>query len=68
MVTENEIVKYARRALIDELYSEAIYRKLAKLYKNDKVSEKLIRSAEIEGRHAKFWIKFLERKMLMQAK
>ena len=62
MNNANELLKYGVKALISELTSAKIYRKLAEMYKESKVSNKLIKIAEMEERHASFWTEFLKRR------
>lgn len=62
MSNKDTILKYAKEALIDELYSTEIYKKLAKLYRDEKISRKLLENANMENRHSKFWLKFLQKR------
>jgi len=59
MVISQSIINYAKQALIDELYATAIYSKLSKYYEGKDLSRKCKEHAEIERRHAKFWMEFL---------
>ena len=56
------IIELAKLALADELFSSAIYRRLAKLYSGKSIRSKLIEMAEMETSHANFWHDFLERR------
>ncbi len=57
-----EVIRYAEKSLLDELYSKEIYRKMAEFHKGKSASEKLIRIAEMEEEHAEYWKKFLDRR------
>jgi len=57
-----ELLNNARKVLMDELYAAAIYTKLSRLYMDKKVSNKLQCIAEMESRHAVFWIRFLKKR------
>ncbi|MCD6508988.1 MAG: hypothetical protein J7L11_01150 [Thermoprotei archaeon] len=50
-----KIVDYAKNALLDELYAEAIYSRLAEYYKGKDISGKFEELAKIERRRANFW-------------
>ena len=57
-----KIVDYAKNALLDELYAEAIYSRLAEHYKGKDISRKFEELAKIERRHANFWMEFLKKR------
>jgi len=52
------VIEYAKKALIDELYTSAIYSKLAKIYGKTPLSKKLLEMSEMESRHAEIWLDF----------
>ena len=56
---QDKVIFYAKKMLLDELLSASIYRNLASMYKRKSVIEKLLRMADMETRHAKFWASFL---------
>ena len=57
-----DIIKIAIRSLKDELEATIIYGRLAKMYRHKPISKKLIKIAEMEGRHVRFWSDFLRRR------
>lgn len=61
-VESTDIIRYAKKALIDELYSSAIYYKLAKMYGGTSLSKKLLTMSKMEENHAKLWLNFLKEK------
>jgi len=60
--SKEEVISYAKRMLLDELYSASIYRKLASMYKRKSIVDKLFHMAQMEARHARFWMEFLSRR------
>ncbi len=61
-MNREEVVKYARKSLLDELYSKEIYSKMGELHKGKSPSKKLIKISRMEEGHARFWRKFLEKR------
>ena len=61
-MSEEIIIDFAKTALMDELYTSAIYNRLSKLYGAKPLSKKLLELAEMESEHANFWINFLNRR------
>ncbi len=61
-ISEREVIEYAKKSLLDELYSAAIYVRLAKIFKRKKTIERFKKMAKMEARHAEFWIEFLKRR------
>ncbi len=59
-ISREECIRLARKALGDEVFSSIIYSRLAKLYSEDSVRNKLSRIAEMEKNHVKFWVRFLK--------
>lgn len=57
-----DVITYARKSLLDEVYSAEIYKRLAELHKNEKSSGKLRKISEMEYEHAEFWRRFLEKR------
>ncbi|RLE42439.1 rubrerythrin family protein, partial [Candidatus Woesearchaeota archaeon] len=57
-----EIIKLAKDALLDELTSAQIYRKIAKLQRQKEIKQKLETIAKIEEEHAEYWKRFLEKR------
>jgi vacuolar iron transporter family protein len=53
------LIEIAKAALKRELTVLAVYRQLAKRYRNQAIAEKLEHFAEVEAHHADFWRKFL---------
>lgn len=53
-------VDFAKKALLNELETSAIYDRLAKSYYNEDLSRRLGVLSETEAEHARFWLKFLE--------
>lgn len=61
-IGKEEVISYAKRMLLDELYSTSIYRKLASMYKRKSIVDKLLHMAQMEARHARFWVEFLNKR------
>ncbi len=57
-----KIIDYAKKSLLDELYAAAIYSRLERLFKDDRVKEKFRKMAQMEARHAEFWLSFLKKR------
>jgi len=62
LMSEERIIDFAKTALMDELYTSAIYHSLSNLYGDAPISEELLELSEMESEHANFWINFLERR------
>lgn len=60
--SRKEVISYAKRMLLDELYSASIYRKLASMYKRKSIIDKLLHMVQMEAKHARFWMEFLSRR------
>ncbi len=61
-ISEKEVIEYAKKSLVDELYSATIYIKLTKLFRRRETIERFKKMAEMEAKHAEFWIEFLKRR------
>lgn len=61
-MSEERIIDFAKTALMDELYTSAIYHSLSNLYGDAPISEELLELSEMESEHANFWINFLKRR------
>lgn len=61
-MTPEQTVSFAEKALTDELYTSAIYDKLAAYYKDQVLRKKLKELARVEGDHAEFWKSFLKKR------
>ncbi len=59
-MSEEEIVDFAKKSLVDEIYTSAIYHSLSKLYGDTPLSKELSGLSEMEGEHSRFWMDFLE--------
>ncbi len=59
---KQKIIEYAKKSLLDELYATTIYSKLEYLFKDERVKEKFRKMAQMEARHAEFWLSFLKRR------
>ena len=62
LMSEERIIDFAKTALMDELYTSAIYHSLSNLYGDAPISEELLELSEMESEHANFWINFLKRR------
>ena len=56
------IIEYAKKSLLDELHAAAVYSRLERLFKDKQVKEKLRKMAQMEARHAEFWLSFLKKR------
>ncbi len=56
------IIEYAGKAYRDEVYSEIVYSRLARIFHGKPIARKLKAIAEMEARHASFWREFLRRR------
>jgi len=63
-VKMKSILYFAKEALLDELHAVAVYSKLAEYYryKNEELSAKFKKLANMEKGHANFWMEFLKRR------
>ncbi len=61
-MSADSIIDMAKTALSDEALSSAIYRRLARIYGDESVRSKIAEIAEMEGRHAEFWMNFLRKR------
>ncbi len=57
-----DVVRIAMESLRDELESAIIYGRLADRYRGSSLGEKLRMIAEMEGRHAAYWSRFLKKR------
>ena len=62
LMSEERIIDFAKTALMDELYTSAIYNSLSNLYGDAPIFEELLELSEMESEHANFWINFLKRR------
>jgi len=60
--TRHKIIEYAKKSLLDELYAAAIYSRLERLFKDERVKEKFRKMAQMEAKHAEFWLSFLKKR------
>ncbi len=60
--SEQKIIEYAKKSLLDELYAAAIYNRLERLFKDERVKKKFRKMAQMEAKHAEFWLSFLKRR------
>lgn len=61
-LSESQVIDIAHQAYKSELTVTAIYKKLAKKFKDDAISQKLEEFAQTEQFHANFWTSFLTRR------
>ncbi|MBS7647686.1 MAG: VIT1/CCC1 transporter family protein [Candidatus Bathyarchaeia archaeon] len=57
-----ETINFAKKALLNELETSAVYSRLAKSYRAESLSERLGVLSETEAEHARFWSRFLEKR------
>lgn len=57
-----EIIKYGKTALADELFAAGIYLTASKVVKDDSTKDRFSKMSEMERNHAEFWRKFLEKR------
>ncbi len=55
----DDVIDKAKKALLDELYASAIYKKLAMQHRKGELFKKFKTLADVERKHARFWMEFL---------
>ncbi|PUA32174.1 MAG: hypothetical protein B7O98_05745 [Zestosphaera tikiterensis] len=58
----SRIIRQAINSLINELEAVTVYAYLSKRVKQAELAEKLLKLAEMEGNHVRFWVDFLRRR------
>ena len=59
-MSKDNITDFARKALVDEIYTSSIYHNLSRLYGDTTLSKELVDLSEMESEHSRFWKSFLE--------
>ena len=56
----DDIIDFAEKSLVDEIYTSSIYDSLSRLYGDTPLSKELRELSQMEGEHSKFWMGFLQ--------
>ncbi len=56
----DDIIDFAKKTLVDEIYTSSIYDSLSRLYGDTPLSKELRELSQMEGEHSRFWRGFLE--------
>jgi predicted membrane protein (TIGR00267 family) len=59
-LSRDDTIDFAKKSLVDEIYTSSIYYSLSRLYGDTPLSKDLHELSQMEGEHSKFWMGFLE--------